>query len=167
MGFECVLVAVDQSMQASIVFNDALELAQRLKAMLVISHCFSESESVPYTDLYTKPLLNFSYSMQESLRQEIAQGREQVQHYFQQATDSGIPAMIDERFGRPGLQICKAAHDWDADLIIMGRRGHRRATENLLGSVSNYVVHHAPHQDPPGTAGGASAARGGSGARVR
>lgn len=143
MGSICILVAVDQSTQATVVVNHALELAQRLKATLVISHCFSESETIPYTDLYGKTLLNFSYSMQESLRQEIAQGRLQLQHYYQQATDLGIPVEMDERFGRPGVQICNAVNDWNADLIIMGRRGHRGATEALLGSVSNYVVHHA------------------------
>ena len=35
------------------------------------------------------------------------------------------------------------AKDWNADLIIMGRRGLTGLSEMFLGSVSNYVVHHA------------------------
>ncbi|MEO0350033.1 MAG: universal stress protein, partial [Cyanobacteria bacterium P01_A01_bin.15] len=33
---------------------------------------------------------------------------------------------------------------WNADLIMMGRRGRSGFSELLLGSVSNYVMHHAP-----------------------
>ena len=40
--------------------------------------------------------------------------------------------------------ICNAAISWQADLIIMGRRGRTGLSELFLGSVSNYVLHHAP-----------------------
>lgn len=32
---------------------------------------------------------------------------------------------------------------WNADLIIMGSRGHSGLKELVLGSISKYVVHHA------------------------
>jgi nucleotide-binding universal stress UspA family protein len=36
------------------------------------------------------------------------------------------------------------ARSWPADLIVIGRRGRTGLKEALMGSVSNYVVHHAP-----------------------
>lgn len=45
--------------------------------------------------------------------------------------------------GDPGRKICEVAQTWQADLIIMGRRGRAGVSELLLGSVSNYVMHHA------------------------
>jgi nucleotide-binding universal stress UspA family protein len=39
--------------------------------------------------------------------------------------------------------ICQVAKDWGAELIMVGRRGNSGLSELILGSVSNYVVHHA------------------------
>jgi nucleotide-binding universal stress UspA family protein len=50
---------------------------------------------------------------------------------------------LDCQLGEAGSLICKAAQNWGTDLIVIGRRGHRWLSEILLGSVSNYVVHHA------------------------
>lgn len=45
--------------------------------------------------------------------------------------------------GSPGERICKAADDHKADLIVMGTRGLGVLRRTILGSVSDYVVHHA------------------------
>jgi nucleotide-binding universal stress UspA family protein len=44
--------------------------------------------------------------------------------------------------GNPGEEICEYARKTDVDSIIMGRRGRGEVRELLLGSVSQYVVHH-------------------------
>lgn len=46
--------------------------------------------------------------------------------------------------GNTGEEICGLAEDMDVDTIVMGRRGKNAVSELLLGSVSHYVVHHAP-----------------------
>lgn len=46
-------------------------------------------------------------------------------------------------FGAPGYQICTLANEWQIDLIVMGRKGHSGLAELFIGSVSNYVLHHA------------------------
>jgi nucleotide-binding universal stress UspA family protein len=45
--------------------------------------------------------------------------------------------------GRPASAIVERAAEWDAQLIVMGSRGHGRITSMLLGSVSAEVVDHA------------------------
>ncbi|WP_235111848.1 universal stress protein [Acaryochloris sp. 'Moss Beach'] len=48
-----------------------------------------------------------------------------------------------KKFGNPRQEICDFAKEWNADLILMGSRGHSGVKELVLGSISNYVVHHA------------------------
>lgn len=45
--------------------------------------------------------------------------------------------------GHPGSLICSVAKSENCDLIIMGKRELSTVKSYLLGSVSNYVVHHA------------------------
>jgi len=44
----------------------------------------------------------------------------------------------------PGRRIVTAAEDCAADIIVIGARGLGGIGRLLLGSVSSYVVHHAP-----------------------
>ena len=43
----------------------------------------------------------------------------------------------------PGEGICKVAKEVNADLIITGTRGLGSVRRTLLGSVSDYILHHA------------------------
>ncbi|WP_390691905.1 universal stress protein [Aetokthonos hydrillicola] len=61
-----------------------------------------------------------------------------------QADEAGVTVEIEQCSGTPGKTICDVARTWNADLIIVGRRGYSGMREIFLGSVSNYVLHHAP-----------------------
>ena len=57
---------------------------------------------------------------------------------------SGLHALARIREGTPGTQIVEEASEWAADLFIVGSRGRSVLKRVFLGSVSRYVVHHAP-----------------------
>ncbi|XHX76354.1 MAG: universal stress protein [Stenomitos frigidus ULC029] len=67
-----------------------------------------------------------------------------LQTYQQKAQAWHVSPDFSYEMGNPGQAICNVAHQWGADLIILGRRGNKGIAELLGGSVSNYVVHHAP-----------------------
>jgi nucleotide-binding universal stress UspA family protein len=45
--------------------------------------------------------------------------------------------------GSPGEVICQVAKDEKAELIVTGTRGMGKIRRTFLGSVSDYIIHHA------------------------
>lgn len=75
-----------------------------------------------------------------------------LRYLCNQATQLGVKAEFSQNIGEPSRMICvsaaspereNVAQNWQADVIIVGRRGRRGISELLMGSVSNYVLHHA------------------------
>ncbi len=150
--FDKVLVAMDSSAIGKYVFNAALSLAKANNASLMLLHVLStEEEGSPYTprlpslDYY--PVLG-SYKVQEIYREQWEafenQGLELLRSHTSEATALGVRTEFTQSSGSPGRTICTFARSWGADLIVIGRRGRSGLTELILGSVSNYVLHHAP-----------------------
>ena len=72
------------------------------------------------------------------------EGLKMLQSYASEANTAGVNTEFRQILGNPGSVICNLARKWEADLIVVGRRGRKGLTEFFLGSVSNYVLHHAP-----------------------
>jgi nucleotide-binding universal stress UspA family protein len=55
-----------------------------------------------------------------------------------------VPVDKQVAIGPAGQAICQLAEDVAADVVVIGSRGHGAIRRALLGSVSFYVVQHAP-----------------------
>lgn len=151
MSFHKILVAIDYSTQTQPVFENALDLAKRENAALLVFHCIHwevGAEAIPIagTAIGIDPMVgNLMGNIPvEPLEHEIKRVEEMLQTYTQKATSLGITVHSQYKVGDPGISICDGAKAWGADLIVIGRTGHKGLTELLLGSVSNYVLHNAP-----------------------
>lgn len=147
--FQKILVAIDTSEIGKQVFQSAITLAKATNASLMLLHVLSsEEEGSPYMPIIFSGM---GYAggdkIIETYRQEweafAQQGLELLKSRQQEATQAGVQAEYTQRPGTPGKTICDFAQSWQADTIIIGRRGHSGMSELLLGSVSNYVLHHA------------------------
>lgn len=45
--------------------------------------------------------------------------------------------------GHPGEHVCKTALKEKANLIVVGSRGMGTVRRTILGSTSDYIIHHA------------------------
>lgn len=148
--FEKILVALDRSSEASAVFDFALSVAKPELSQILLVHFIDwEMQDVsPWIGLGTLYDVDlsgerFDWSPQR-IQQEIELGKTWLETYAQKAISREIDCNTDCRVGNCNIGIGDRAKEWGADLIVIGRRGHRNISEMLLGSVSNYVIHHAP-----------------------
>lgn len=148
--FSKILVALDRSTMGKQVFEAAIGLAKNMNARVMLLHVLSpEEEGCPDISMMNGEFYpGLSGEILEMHRQQWQkfenEGSAILQAFAQQATNIGVQTEFQQIFGTPSRVICKTTQTWGADLIILGRRGHSGVKELFLGSVSNYVLHHAP-----------------------
>lgn len=145
-----ILVALDPGETDKNIFNTALSLAKNVGAKLILLQVIAPNEKY-----YPNPFIYSGYEyglMDESLATVYQeqwekfkqQGQESLRSQAEAAISAGVEAEYIQDFGNPGQIICDSADSWSADLILVGSRGLTGVKEMFLGSVSNYVTHHAP-----------------------
>ena len=151
MSFKKIFAALDDSELGHRVFTQALELALSDRAQVMLFNCVTVSTvgqtAVPIpVDLgLNVELMDQAYQAQRlRLERDVKQASGLLKNYCDTATKQGLQVEFDCKMdGAPGHSICESAQNWGADLIVLGRRGRTGLAEAFLGSVSNYVVHHA------------------------
>jgi nucleotide-binding universal stress UspA family protein len=150
--FHKILVAIDQSPLGEHIFSRALDLARTLESELMVLHVLSADEAgspqMPLSVTGLRGSLTVEAALFEIYQKQWqdfeAQGLEFLRSHAQIATEAGIKTEFTQTPGYPGRVICELAQNWQSDLIVVGRRGNSGLNELFLGSVSNYVLHHAP-----------------------
>ncbi|OLP17625.1 hypothetical protein BST81_14975 [Leptolyngbya sp. 'hensonii'] len=160
--FQKILVAIDKFAVEEGVLQAAISLAQLTQAKLLLLHVLTPSnEGYPspmflrpdniYPQLYEAAWKSYALQMETFNQQEM----EWLRSLAEQTKAVGIEVETSRVQGDPGQTLCEVARSWGADLIMVGRRGYSGLNELLVGSVSNYVLHHAPcavlalqHQTP-------------------
>ncbi|WP_353931600.1 universal stress protein [Okeanomitos corallinicola TIOX110] len=149
--FNNILVALDRSERSRQVFDQALALAKLTSAKLMLIHVLSPDENgfgdammVSNMDYYPGWGDDSMKRYVEKLELHRSEGLEMLQAFCAEANKENINTEFTQNVGSAGKVICNLAKNWNADLIVIGRRGLSGITELLIGSVSNYVLHHAP-----------------------
>ncbi len=146
-----ILVAVDKSEMTQYVFEQAVFLAKAADAEIMLLHILSPLEDPYISPVFTQPDLMYpsvqTTPMDRYIREweELKQQRlDWLRSLSETAINAGVKTGFTQNLGDAGRIICEVARNWPADLILVGRRGRTGISEFLLGSVSNYVLHHAP-----------------------
>ena len=93
------------------------------------------------------------YPQSAQIAQEFERAmHEQATNYADQAIaairkclpDANVELTTQVTMGATDRVIIETAKDWNADLIIVGSHGRGFWGRNLIGSVSDSVIHHAP-----------------------
>ncbi len=147
--FQKILVALDRSMISEHVFDNAISLAKATGANLLLLHvlCSEEEDCPKMPTLTTLEYFPVDSTLFENYQKNWQiyenQGLKLLQSLAEKATVAGVNTEFTQKVGNPGRAICEVGQTWGADLVLLGRRGRSGLNELLLGSVSNYVLHHA------------------------
>lgn len=146
-----IVVGIDNSDQSMKALQQAILFAQNCDAELKLAHILVDSEpgAPRFSSYFSGPLYpSIGSTTMESYQMAWNQFVERSQALLnQQVSDvraTGINVSDSLLYGSPGAKLCELAQTWQADLIIVGSRGLSGISELLIGSVSNYVLHHAP-----------------------
>ena len=154
--FNKILVALDIREIDRSAFNQVLSLAKTTGAKLMLLNVIAPDENN-----YPNPFVYSGYEndwaneslitvYQEHWSKFKQQGLEALRSLAEEAkaaasgSDHDLEDQFIQDFGNPGRTICNLAQTWSADLIFVGSRSLTGVKEMFLGSISNYVTHHAP-----------------------
>jgi nucleotide-binding universal stress UspA family protein len=129
-----ILIATDGSPSAREAVAFGLELAAQQSAEAVVVHVVPAVDIVPTS----------GFGMMSALPHPLsADDRVALEEASTLAAEQGISARTELLTGNPVDEIVAYADSIDADLIVVGSRGHGAVASALLGSVSQGVLHEA------------------------
>jgi nucleotide-binding universal stress UspA family protein len=131
--FERIVVAIDGSEASDHAFAKALELAELTSAKLVAL-------------AVEGPLPAYAATLGE-----VEEVKREKDLFFgalaatarAEAEQAGVPLEVELRAGHAAELIVRFAHERNADLIVLGHRGHF-LRDHLLGSTADRVAESAP-----------------------
>lgn len=145
-----ILVALDHSPLKTHLLSRAIGIAKLMKTDLMIVHALSAYEQgspgLPVRAYHSYYPISDSVAWdtyQKRWESYEREGLDELRKFAAEATAQGIKTEFTQTPGDPGRVICDMASSWQADLIVIGNRGRSGLSEFFLGSVSNYVMHHA------------------------
>jgi nucleotide-binding universal stress UspA family protein len=129
--FKRIVLATDGSHHAERALEYARDLALLDHALVIVVHAF---EPVPRH--LGEPMWS------ELVGRHVNVGRQIANRAMEELKDSGVDVDTEVLQGPPAEAILRVTEARQADLIVMGTRGHGELTSLLLGSVSHRVLAH-------------------------
>jgi len=132
-----IMLATDGSPSAEAATREAIDLAKQLGVPLLAVSV--EHHSVPSYGYY-----GYAEVVAEMRKAEHDRVEKVLEAVWDRACEAGVECETLPLEGLPARDLCEAAAQRDVRLIIIGAHGWNRVGRLIHGSVSTYVLHHAP-----------------------
>ncbi|XP_069135198.1 uncharacterized protein [Argopecten irradians] len=142
-----VVLAMDGSDNAKFAFNWYVKNVHRPNFHVILVHVMSMESAVHNAEWYKPNASPHGYDtmlLNKLIEEEKARIREHLEEFGQLLRDARIEGTVKSIHSeKPGAGIIQAAEQCDAKLIVTGCRGLGKVRRTLMGSVSDYIVHHS------------------------
>ena len=128
--YKRILIPIDGSESAWKALSCASSLGENFQAALMVVH--------------VEPYRGSAVPLAPILRPDVERGEHQLLSAAKKRLENypyGVTLKLE--LGHPAERILSLAEAWQADLIIIGRRGLSNIAGFLMGSVSNAVLQYA------------------------
>jgi len=139
------LVAIDGSESSSKALQTAINLAKPSQALISVVTILE-----PLRDYYPELIMPTgdwvswqAHPNPELEKMLIEKGRSLLEQAEKTCKEADVTCETSMEFGSPRDLICKLAAV-EVDVLVIGSRGLGSVERLMLGSISDYVVHHAP-----------------------
>jgi nucleotide-binding universal stress UspA family protein len=131
-----VLVATDGSEDSQLAARTAVELAQKTSSELHVVYV------LPWPDVGVRDLWGFDDKARDEAE---VRGRARLKELAEGIEASG-GTVTEAHFasGSPEEGIVAVAEELGAGFVVMGKTGYGGLRRALMGSISDYVIKHAP-----------------------
>jgi nucleotide-binding universal stress UspA family protein len=128
-----ILIATDGSESTHQALEFGFELAEEQGAMPIVVHVAPAVEILPYAS-FAAPASTVPHELEANDHAPLKEAAEL-------AAQRGLEIKTELLLGNPADEIVALADTIEADLIVVGSRGHGAIASVLLGSVSRAVLH--------------------------
>jgi nucleotide-binding universal stress UspA family protein len=132
-----IMLATDGSPSAEAATREAIDLAEHLGAPLLAVSV--EHVSAPVYGYY-----GYAEVLAEMRKIEHERVESLLEAVRDRAVEAGVECETLPLEGLPARSLCEVAADRNVRLVIIGAHGWNRVGRLIHGSVSTYVLHHAP-----------------------
>jgi nucleotide-binding universal stress UspA family protein len=133
-----ILLAIDDSREAELATCKAVELAGGTGSELHVVHV----GELPNFLMQDPDVIGFNRKLYDDIERESQEALRKLT--WRVKVSGGTVRGTHLRLGHVAEEIVKLAEELGADLIVMGSRGHTGIRRTIEGSISDFVVHHAP-----------------------
>jgi nucleotide-binding universal stress UspA family protein len=135
-----ILVAIDDSKFSEAAVRVVMAQNQPAKTRVRVLHVVETIETAYYPDMTPPYPMDFG----DIQKERIEAGRKVAARALKKLRAAGFKADSLVSVGHARTAVVDAAARWGANVIVVGSHGRRGLQRLLLGSVSEYVVRHAP-----------------------
>ncbi|KAL4225939.1 hypothetical protein ACF0H5_013927 [Mactra antiquata] len=139
-----IAIAIDGSDNSRYAFQFYVDNMRAANDKVYLIHAV-EVNSI----IHSAQFMGTTYAFnKDALGKMFDEEREKIKHRLEDfgklLKSAGIDGTVKSvNAENPGSGICKAAEEVHASIIVVGTRGLGKLRRTLMGSVSDYILHHA------------------------